>query len=83
MPVTTGAGMNVAPFGPGDLSGLFERLNEAVRWRFGMRRAWSNWLVRRRFARSAENLKEFLTSAPDVDLDISRSALPAGRIDMG
>lgn len=46
-PVTTADGMNVAPFGPGDLGPLFLRLNTAVRWRFGLRRVVPNRIVRR------------------------------------
>ena len=28
------------------------------------------------------NFKEFLQSAPDIDLEVSRSALPARRVDL-
>lgn len=37
-PVSTAAEMIVAPFGPGDMTAAFNRLNSAVRWRFGWRR---------------------------------------------
>jgi prevent-host-death family protein len=32
---------------------------------------------------SGRDFKEFLQSAPDVDLDVNRSALPARRVDLG
>jgi len=52
-PVKSADGMNVSPFGPGDLNELFERLNTVVRWRFGWRRTAPNWIVRRRLMRNA------------------------------
>lgn len=47
-PVETAQGMNVAPFGPGDLSLELNRLHVAVAYRFGMRRVLPPFLVNRR-----------------------------------
>jgi hypothetical protein len=49
-PVTTAQGMNVTPFGPGDLSQDLNRLNVAVAYRFGVRRFMPPFLVRIRLA---------------------------------
>ncbi len=37
----------------------------------------------RHLREGGRDFKEFLQSAPDVDLDVSRSALPARRIELG
>lgn len=49
-PVTSAAGMNVSPFGPGDLSQELDRLHGAIKWRFGLRRLAPNWFVKWRLA---------------------------------
>jgi hypothetical protein len=73
-PITSADGMNVAPFGPGDLSGLFERLNAAIRWRFGLRRAVPNWIVRRRLRRNADGQQGFEVPAVQAVSSLTESA---------
>lgn len=49
-PVTCAVGMNVSPFGPGEMASVFGRLDSAVRWRFGWRRVLPGRFVRWRLS---------------------------------
>jgi hypothetical protein len=76
-PVKTADGMNLYPFGPGDLAPAFDRLYSAIRWRFGLRRLTPNWFVRWRL-NAAGPLVLPTRTAPFVQARPSDPASPAG-----